>query len=455
MAKVNRRHFLEAVSVGGALASVGSGAPKAVSLVSSLQEKPALLGGRPLRTKAFPGWPVIEDGDLKRWGEVFEKGLWNRGPEVQRFEDDWARLLGAKYAVATASGTAALMASLAALEVGPGDEVIVPPYTFVATINVVLMHYALPVFVDTDRATFQIDPAKIAGALTDKTRCIVPVHLGGNVADMDRILDVANQKRIPVLEDACQAHLAEWKKRKVGTLGRLGCFSFQASKNLNSGEGGAIVSNDDELAQLAASFHNAGRPYTTAKGKLEVDTDSSFSYARNGDNRRLTEFQGLLLCEQLERLEAQSRTREQNAAYLTSQLKQIPGLAPAEQYPGCTRNAYHLYMFRYRPEQFSGLTRDRFIDAMEAEGVPCSSGYSPLNREAFLEKVLRSRGFRRIYGEAEINRWVERNACPENDQLCREAVWLTQTQLLGPRSDMDEIAAAIRKIQRFSADLKK
>ena len=165
-------------------------------------------------------------------------------------------------------------------------------------------------FVDTDPETFQIDARKIEAAITERTRCILPVHLGGSPADLDAILEIGRKHNLPVLEDACQAHLAEWRDRKVSTLGALGCFSFQASKNLNSGEGGAILTNDTDLYRACQSFHNNGRG----------DTGSGFGYVRNGANLRMTEFQAALLIEQLKRVEEQSHTREQNAAYLTKQL---------------------------------------------------------------------------------------------------------------------------------------
>ena len=219
--------------------------------------------------------------------EVLRKGQWCRidGDYANRFEETWARMMGAKHCVAVANGTSALITSLAALGIGPGDEVIVPPYTFVATINAVLMHHALPVFVDTDPETFQIDARQLESAITEHTACILPVHLGGSAADMDTILAVAARHKLPVVEDACQAALAEWKGKKLSTLGDLGCFSFQASKNLNSGEGGAILTNDDRLALECRSFQNNGRA-----------TVGGLSYARNGANLRMTEFQAALLC---------------------------------------------------------------------------------------------------------------------------------------------------------------
>lgn len=435
--RTSRREF-------GKIVGAAAAAPFAFAEGS---EKPALLGGKPVRSQPFPSWPVIDRNDDQAWTEVLHSKKWcrNDGRQAQRFEENWASALGAKYCLATASGTTALFTALNALEVGPGDEVIVPPYTFVATINVVMLQHALPVFVDTDRKTFQIDASKIEAAITPRTRVIMPVHLGGSVADMDKILAVGKAHNIPVLEDACQAHLAEWRGRKVSSLGAAGCFSFQASKNLNSGEGGAIVSNDEELMRQCRSFHNNGR----GAG------DSSFAYVRNGSNHRMTEFQAALLNEQLKRVEAQSRIREQNALYLSGRLREIPGITPAVMYEGCTRNAYHLYMFRYDASRFNDLPRQKFLKALKAEGVPASGGYGPLNKEPFIERMVSSRQFKKCFSESELSDYRGRIACPENDRLCTEAVWLTQTMLLGSKRDMDDIANAILKIQAHSSDLSK
>src|SRR5437868_4738953 len=197
---------------------------------AAVEGKPALLGGEPLRKRAFPSWPVFDETEERSLAGVLRSGKWNRGTgrTVSRFEAEYAKLLGAKACLATANGTSALLTSLNALDIGPGDEVIVPPYTFVATINVILQVHGIPVFVDSDPATFQIDAHKIAAAITPRTALIMPVHVGGSVADLDTILDVAGKHNIPVVEDACQAHLAEWRGKKAGTFGKCGCFSFQA-----------------------------------------------------------------------------------------------------------------------------------------------------------------------------------------------------------------------------------
>jgi len=434
--RLSRRNFL-AASTAGAAGAV------------QVAEKPALLGGKPVRTERFPSWPVINSVEEKAWMEVLRSGKWFRGygQQVDRFEQAYARLTGARHCLATANGTSALFISLNALGVVPGDEVIVPPYTFIATVNVVLLMHAIPVFVDTDPETFQIDPRKIEAAITDRTTAIIPVHIGGSAADLDSILPLARKHKLPVIEDACQAHLGEWRGRKLGSLGDTGCFSFQASKNLNSGEGGAILTASDELIERCYAFHNNGR------GRRLTSYD--FSYHSSGHNLRMTEFQAALLMAQMTRLEQQARTRDQNGEYLTSLLREIPGIRPARTYPGCTRNAYHLYMMRYQKEHFAGLPRAKFLKALRAEGIPASDGYRPLNKEPFLKQTLSSRAFRAVCPPERLRQWEERNHCPENDRLCEEAVWFTQTMLLGARRDMEQIAEAIRKIQAYAAELAK
>ena len=415
-----------------------SGAAITARSSSAAEGKPAILGGTPVRAGKFPSWPVAGADEEDLLIQVLRSGKWNRndGGKVREFERQFASKLGAKHCLATTNGTSSLIISLAALGVGPGDEVIVPPYTFVATVNAVLMMHAMPVFADTDVDTFQVDPKSVERAITPRTACIMPVHLGGNVAEMDALIAIGKKRGVPILEDACQAHLAEWRGKKVSTLGALGCFSFQASKNLNSGEGGGVLTDDDALIARARSFHNNGRG----------SGDTSFEYIGTGCNLRMTEFQAAILIAQMRRVEEQSKTRASNAAYLDSQLREIGGLTPARMYEGCTRNAYHLYMFRYDREAFSGLPRARFLKAMAAEGIPCSGGYKPLNKEAFLARTFETKGYRRIYGD-DLGGWKERNQCPANDRLCEEAVWFTQNMLLGTRSDMDDIVGAIRRIK--------
>ncbi len=444
--KLNRRDFLGATSIAGA--GLALNFPTIVRAAAE-DTKPAILGGPKAHPGGFPGWPVFDQTEEQALSATLHSGNWFRGTgrAVAKFEDEYARLTGAKHCVATASGTTALVAALGALDIGPGDEVIIPPYTFVATYNVVVLNYALPVFVDTDLESFQIDANKIEAAITKETKAILPVHLGGSPADLDKILEVANAHKLPVVEDACQAHLAEWRGRQVGTWGLAGCFSFQASKNLNSGEGGAVLTNDPEFAAMCYNFHHQGR------GRPVSGANFSYSGTR-GSNLRLSEFQASLLGAQMTRVIAQTNRRTENAKYLTQLLNEIPGITPAKLYDGVTRSAYHLYLFRYDPARFAGLDRGKFMAAMDQEGVPCSGGYGVLNKDAYVTGLAKNRHFLKLYGEQRMKQWLEQNRhCPQNERLCGEAVWFTQNLLLGPREDMEQIAAAVRKIQKHASEL--
>ena len=435
---MTRRGFLAAGTAAGAAVEAHA--------AFAADEKPAFLGGKPVRSEPFPSWPVFDHTEEKALVEVVRSGKWGRGSgeQVNRFEAAYARFTGARGCLTTVNGTNALYISLNVLGVEPGDEVLVPPFTFVATVNVVLRQHALPVFVDSDVDSFQIDPRKIEPLINERTKAVMPVHLGGNAADMDGVLAVARKHKLLVIEDACQAWIAQWRGRNVGRLGNCGCFSFQASKNINSGEGGAVISDDEDFIERCFAFHTQGRRRKPV---------SEFNYGMSGSNLRMTEFQAAVLLVQLSRLEEHSKRREQNAAYLTSLLREIPGIVPAKMYDGCTRNAYHLYMFRYEADKFAGLTRERFLKAMNAEGIPLSAGYGPLNRSDFLKPTFESRGFRRLFPPERIARWQEQNLTPANDRLCREVCWMGHSNLLADRGAMDQIAGAIRKIQKHGAEL--
>jgi len=447
--RINRRQFLGATAVAGAGISLPWPVPAQPQKTGTgAADKPALLGGKPVRTRPPRAWPIFDEREEQALQAVVRSGKWFRGngPHVARFEAAYAKATGARYCLATNSGTSALFTSLAAVGVAAGDEVIVAPYTFIASVNAILLHHALPIFVDTDPETLQLDARKIEAAITDRTTAILPVHLGGYPADLDTILAVAKPRRLPVIEDACQAHLGQWRQRCLGTWGDTGCFSFQASKNLNCGDGGAILTSNEEWADQCYAFHNQCRPRRGGGGETAPGS-------LRGGNFRMTEFQAALLLAQMTRLEEQMRIREQNAACLDRLLRDIPGIVPAKTYAGGTRNAYHLFMFRYQREHFANLPRKRFLEALKAEGVEARAGYGRLNRAAFLQRALASRSWQRLFPADTLAKWAERTECPANDRLAEEAAWFTQTTLLGTRADMEQIADALRKIQKHAAEL--
>jgi len=437
-----RRSFLRATSVGTIAATAG--APLVAS--SQTTKKLAIHGGERAHQGGWPGWPIWDTAqDEERVVKVLRSGVWSRRGVVAEFEKKYAALMGTKRCLGTTNGTNALFTAIAALDIGAGDEVLVGPYTFVATVDAILLNGALPVFVDTDRETFTVDPKSIEERITENTRAILPIHILGLPADMDRITAVAKKHNLKIVEDACQAWMAEVRGKKVGSIGDLGCFSFQNSKNFTCGEGGAVIGDDEHLMDICHSFHNFGRQYGTASG--------GHGCIRLGTKARMAEYQAAILLEQMERLEEQTARRVENAAYLSSKLEPIPGIVPHMLNPGVTQAAYHMYSFRFLQEDFGGVTRSKFLQALSKEGVPCSGGYGPLNKQDFLEHTFQSKNYKKMYSPKQIERAKQMSECPENDRLCSEAVWFFQSLLLGSRKDMDDIANAIEKIYENRAEL--
>jgi dTDP-4-amino-4,6-dideoxygalactose transaminase len=434
-APVSRRTFL------GSAATAGAGLCLSLKPAAAA-DKPAKRAATAAAARGATDWPKWDDREEQALLDVLRSGKWGRGngTKVTEFEQVFAERMRAKYCIATASGTTALLSAIGALNVGPGDEVILPPYTFVATFNVITASFSLPVFADVDAASFQIDPAKLEAAITPATRLLLPVHIGGSTCELDAIADIAARRRVPMIEDAAQAPGAEWRGQPVGTKGIGGCFSFQASKNLTSGEGGAVVTNDEAFAHQVYNFHTPGTP------------KSGTSWGRAA-NYRLTEFQAALLLAQYSRFNAQQDYRNANAEHLSDMLRKIPGIAPAKLASGNNRSAWHLYMFRYDAAKFSGLPRARFLQELVKAGVGASSGYASLNTSAHVKALAANPHYQRIYGKDTMAKWVERNRCPVNDRVIEEAVWLGQTKLLDSRSAMEQIAETIAGIQKRSGDL--
>ncbi|WP_431215470.1 DegT/DnrJ/EryC1/StrS family aminotransferase [Puia sp. P3] len=435
-----RRDFIRTTGLAAAGAMLGPGTLRA----GVRSQLPAVLGGTPVRTKEWPAWPIWNrETDEPLVVDDLRSGIWSRASLVTRFEKEWGDFVGTKRCLSVVNGTNALITSLLQLGIGGGDEVIVPPYTFIATVAAVLATGAMPVFVDTDPATWQIDANKIEAKITSKTRAIVPVHILGLPADMVKIMAIAKKHGLVVIEDACQAHGAEIGGRKVGSFGDAGCFSFQNSKNLAIGEGGAITSNDDAFMDKCYSYHNYGNPYGSVVGQVNAGTLIA------GNKLRLTEYQAAIGIGQLKRLGAETELRNANAAYLRERIGKIPGVTPYTFSPGVTKAAFHLFPFRYDAKGFKGLPRAAFLKALNAEGIPCSEGYAPLNKMPYLQNAFQSKNYKKMYTAAEldINAFNKRNNCPLNDKLCNEeAVWFYQSMLLGTRADMDDIVDAIQKI---------
>jgi dTDP-4-amino-4,6-dideoxygalactose transaminase len=402
----------------------------------------ALLGGRPVRRRLFSTWPVFGKAEEARLLRALRSGRWGRlqGDEVRRFEERFAAMHGCRHGVAVANGTVSLRLALIAAGLRAEDEVIVPPYTFFSTASAVVEANMIPVFADIDLDTFNLDPAAVASAITPRTRAIIPVHFAGQPADMGAIMRIARARKLIVIEDAAHAHGARYKDRPAGSLGHLASFSFQSSKNLTCGEGGIITTSDRRLADACRSLHNCGR----------VPGGAWYEHHTVSGNYRLAEFQGAVLNAQLDRLEAQTRTRDRNGRWLAARLSGLPGLHPQKRPASCTRHSYHLFMLRLDAEAF-GASRPAVIEALRAEGIPCSAGYGfslpqqPMFRERAFGPYLHRAASRLDYSRAQ---------CPHSDVICREqGIWLEQSLFLGRRADMDGIAEAFEKVHENRAAL--
>jgi len=439
---MNRRTFLQAVA---ATAAFGATRPN-ISLAADA--KPALLGGKPVHKGGWVSWPQWRPEWESKMLEVYRSCKWFRlsGPHVPEFEKAWAEMLGAKKALACASGTTSLIISLNVMDVDAGDEVIVSPYTFIASYNAILNRKALPVFSDTNPETLTMCPKSIESRITERTKAIMPVHIYGMPCDMDAINPIAKKHKLAVVEDACQAWLAEYKGRKCGTLGDIGGFSFQESKHIPSGEGGAITSMSEELIDKCNSYHNCGRACGTNKG------NGSFT---RGDNYRMTQFQAALLLQQFDKLKKETFIRQGNADHLRANLGKIPGIKPVR-LPENSKPSWHLCAFLYDTAQFNGLSRDKFMNALRAEGVGCSSPYREQYYDGLLDEAINSRGYKRLWSDARLKAYRESfKELKGNKQACETMFAFGQSMLLADRKDLDQIGEGIWKIHKFSAELAK
>jgi dTDP-4-amino-4,6-dideoxygalactose transaminase len=405
--------------------------------------KLAILGGTPVKSRPFPEWPQYDGREEKALMEVLHSGIWWRTPGTKtlEFEQKFATYQQAKYGIACTNGTAALEIVMAALGIGPGDEVIVPDFTFVATASAVLFAGAMPVMVDVDPGTYCIDPEKVEAAITLRTKAIIAVHVAGHPADLDRLKEISRIHNLFLVEDSSHAHASEWKGHKVGSIGTAGTFSFQASKLMTAGEGGIVITNDDDLAVRIRSVHDCGR----------MPDQWFYSHFMYGSNYRLSEWQGAILTQQLSRLDEQTTIRSRNASYLDENLAKIEGIRPQALDPRVTRNGHYCYIFHYDKSAFAGLPTEQFIKALNAEGIPTQACYPPVRKlELFRNGEFRKR---LAPGHAsEIFPFLEANH-PVTDDASENTVWLVHRTLLGTEEDTAEIVAAVQKIQAHAREL--
>ncbi len=436
--ELTRRQFI-AVSA-GSLAAVSSSTVPSFGNIAKKAGKLAILGGEPVRkNKPLPDWPYWDERVVQSVVKTTKSGIWCRIQSstgtVPTFEKEYAKLMETKFCVATGSGTQALHTCVEALGIGPGDEVITSPYTDPGTIAGILSARALPVLADLDVQSYQLDPADVERRITENTKAIMPVHMMGQPCDMGRIMEIAKKHNLKVIEDAAQAHLSEYRGKKLGTIGDLGCFSFQASKTIACGEGGAIVGNNEELMDRCYTVHNHG---TSRRGATE----------RIGPKYRMNEFQAAVLLGQMPGVIDRFNLRNENAAYLTSRLKQIPGLTPQKLYEGTKSGSFYIYAMSYHKEHFNDVDRAVFLKALQAEGVDLSPYIEKgLHREPWVENVLSSRSYKKMYSAERLKKYRDEIGCPNCDRVCRELamIWASGP-LIGTREDMADLADAMEKV---------
>ncbi len=435
---MTRRQLLATASI-GAITTLAQGAPASGNLTRKAG-KLAILGGQPVRkNKTWPDWPYRDQKVIDSVMKTVKSGNWCRIDTplgtVAAFEKEYAQLLGANFCVATGSGTQALHTCVEALGIGPGDEVITSPYTDPGTIASILAARALPVLADLDRASYQLDPEDVEKKITENTRAIMPVHMMGQPCHMERIMQIARKHNLKVIEDACQAHLAEYQGKKLGTIGDVGCFSFQTSKTLACGEGGGIIGNDETLMDQCYTVHNHG---TSRKGRTEVA----------GPKYRMNELAAALLLGQLPGVQERFARRNRNAARLTSRLKDLPGLVPQKLYEGTASGSFYLYAMSYQKEHFNNVDRSVYLKALSAEGVSLSPYIKQgLHKEPWIDHILNAKVYNKMFPEARLRMYRDQCQCPVCDQVCQEMamIWASGP-LLGTEDDMDDIADAIEKV---------
>jgi len=411
-----------------------------------MENKLALLGGKPIRNKNFPSHPIIGEEEKQSVLEVLNRGELSTfiaapgkyflgGKKIKEFEQIFADYHDCKYAVSFNSATAALHAAVVAVGVGPGEEVIVPPYTFTSTATCALMNNSIPVFADVQDDIFCLDPRAVIDNISQYTKAIIPVHLFGHPADMEPLMKIAQSRNLKVIEDCAQAPGARYKGKLVGTIGDCGIFSFTENKNITTGEGGMLITNDQAIAEAARMVRNHGEAI------WEGQTARTYTSTMLGWNYRMTEMEAALGIVQFKRMDYLNSIRIELSNYLSSKLKLFPGLSIPVVYPDC-KHVFYVYAIKYDKDKV-GINREIFVKALNAEGIPFGSGYV---RPLYLSPIYhdsRPFAFKIYQGEAKYNKGI----CPITEKLHEEEI--IATMLARPPaeiSDMDDIIKAFEKI---------
>lgn len=381
-----------------------------------------------------PIWPVADEREEAKLRKILKSGSWwrNTGTEVKKFEKEFSEYQGCKSGITVSNGTQALEIALKALDIGAGDEVIVPDFTFYSTISAVLNVNAIPVIVDVEKDTYCIDPKQIRKAITNKTKAIIPVHIAGNLADMTAICKIAEEHKLFIIEDASHAHGAFLDGKGAGSFGTLGIFSFQNAKLMTAGEGGIIIGHDKEILEKAFLLSNCGR----------AENDSNYQHLLLGTNARLSEFQGAILRVQLERLSEQIYKRETNYRYLEECFSKIPGVILQKHNPNMTINPHYMIMFYYEKNAFKGVSRTKFIQYLRKFGIPCNRSYESLHKLPVL-KTIPKNNFRIVSTTLQNGKI----GCMNSERISKTVVCLNHNILLKDKKLVENITEIIKDLQ--------
>ncbi len=409
-----------------------------------MASKLALLGGEPLRKRPFTRWPIFDDRERAQLEDVLASARWggfpSPNPKASELSASFADFQGVRYAIPTSSGTSALEVALKALGIGPGDEVIVPAITFAATAYAPVACLARPVFADVDPATACVDPSSVERLITSRTKAIIPVHYGASLADLDALTAIAQKHSLAIVEDCAHVPGARWRDRGAGAWGRLGCFSFQTTKPMTAGEGGMITTDDPQLEQRCQSLINCGR-------RRPGDT---FEESLLGANYRMTEWQCGVLLAQLARMPDQIEHKSRQAERLRKSLKSVRGIHPIARDERLTREVIYIFLFRV-DERELGVSRNRFVRAMRAEGIPCGIGNDPVYRSALFPPD--SALYRTACALADAPN-PSPPACPNAERMFeRELVAIPHEVLLGDDADVEDIVTAAAKVASCAGEL--
>jgi dTDP-4-amino-4,6-dideoxygalactose transaminase len=410
---------------------------------SRLTGKLAKDGGKPVRDLRLRPWASVEDGNLLRWHtdmrSVF-RGIFLGGveglpqPLAKQFAQQWAAYCGCRHGLLLTNGTDALRIGLAAVldhdGFEYGGEVIVPNFSFIASATAPLDRRFGVAFVDVDPKTLLLDPDRVEEAIIPgKTRAIVPVHLFGQPADMTALKAIADRHGLKIVEDAAQAHGAVWETGPVGSLGHVAGFSFQSSKNLASGEGGALTTNEEKVFERAYSMHDHG---------LSRIQRGRWQHVTLGWNCRMTEYQAGLLVSRFSEFDRMQDVRRKNFQYLRKLMGEVVCLEPLALYAGTRRHGMHMFAMRYRQEHCGKLSIENFLEIVQAEGAPVYRAFTAtISNQLAMQNLMKKRPeyFRRL-------------PTPIADQAAQQVVFIPQNVFLGTAGDMEEIVITLKKVER-------